>query len=558
MTWQTSEYLQRLERPVLVIGAGGIGCELLKNLGLSGFKTIEVIDLDTIDVSNLNRQFLFRKQHVSKSKAEVATEAVKKMCPDLDIKFYHGSILSDEYDIKFFEKFMMVISALDNKKARYHVNRMCLAARVPLVESGTAGYLGQLSVVVKGKTSCYECEPQVIQKSFPGCTIRNTPSEPIHCIVWAKHLFNLLFGVHDPDDDIAPELESVGTSGADAKDLEAVKISTRKWAEDNEYDQTKIFDKLFNTDIQFLTTLTDLWKDRKKPTPVSYVDVCNQGEGSAARALANNEIWSLRAYVDTFYETLQLLHGRMKPGADGIPQTLTWDKDDEDAMKFVAAAANIRSHVFAIPLKSLFDIKSMAGNIIPAIATTNAIIAGMVVVEALKIANSQIDDLKTIFINTKPNFRGKIFVDTKPQTPQSTCYVCSERREVSLKVNVQKMTVGTLESKIIKDHFCFVQPDVMDTKLSTIVISSEDNLDDLLLKKLSELGISGGSQLEVDDFVQQFGKLYLNIVNDDTLNEDDFDIVADTGETEDTRKRRAEEDGVSVPKKARVAEAVLL
>ena len=77
---------------VLMVGAGGIGCELLKNLVMSGFENITVIDLDTIDLSNLNRQFLFHKEHIKKPKAFIARDTCLKFNPAVKITAYHDSI----------------------------------------------------------------------------------------------------------------------------------------------------------------------------------------------------------------------------------------------------------------------------------------------------------------------------------------------------------------------------------------------------------------------------------------------------------------------------------
>ncbi|KAK7891967.1 hypothetical protein WMY93_023930 [Mugilogobius chulae] len=225
---------------VLVVGAGGIGCELLKNLVLTGFKNIEVIDLDTIDVSNLNRQFLFQKKHVGKSKSQVCGKRERPtLLSSANIVAYHDSIMNPDYNVEFFRKFVLVMNALDNRAARNHVNRMCLAADIPLIESGTAGYLGQVSVIKKGLTECYECQPKPTQKTFPGCTIRNTPSEPIHCIVWAKYLFNQLFGEEDADQEVSPDTadpeaawnleDAAARATAAEKDGDVKRVSTKEW-----------------------------------------------------------------------------------------------------------------------------------------------------------------------------------------------------------------------------------------------------------------------------------------------------------------------------------------
>ncbi|CAL1268038.1 unnamed protein product [Larinioides sclopetarius] len=134
---------------ILVVGAGGIGCELLKNLVLTGFEELHVIDLDTIELSNLNRQFLFHKQHIGRPKAIVAKESVLKFNPKANITAYHDSITNNKYDVAFFRQFSAVANALDNVGARSHVNRMCLAADIALIESGTSGYLGQVTVYKK-------------------------------------------------------------------------------------------------------------------------------------------------------------------------------------------------------------------------------------------------------------------------------------------------------------------------------------------------------------------------------------------------------------------------
>lgn len=121
----------------------------MKNVVLTGFKNVHIIDLDTIDLSNLNRQFLFQARHIKRSKSEVAKETASKFNPYVDIVAYHDNIKAPQYDISWFSQFDIVLGALDNLDARRHVNKMCLASNTPLIESGTTGYSGNVQVIIK-------------------------------------------------------------------------------------------------------------------------------------------------------------------------------------------------------------------------------------------------------------------------------------------------------------------------------------------------------------------------------------------------------------------------
>jgi ubiquitin-like 1-activating enzyme E1 B len=341
---------------VLLVGAGGIGCELLKNLVLTSFGSISIIDLDTIDLSNLNRQFLFRHEHIKKPKAIVAKEAAQQFNPNVKLTAYHANIKDPQFNIEWFAGFDLVFNALDNLEARRHVNRMCLAADVPLIESGTTGFNGQVQVIRKGKTACYDCNPKTTPKSFPICTIRSTPSQPIHCIVWAKsYLVPELFGESEDvaEVDTTEDSENAGEIENLRKETQALK-KIRETMGSADFARN-VFDKVFSDDIDRLRKMEDAWKTRKPPEILSYGVLQAAASGiSPSISLSDQITWSRNENFTVFNDSLQRLARRfldsqsqaLKDGSAG--PSIAFDKDDEDTLDLVAAAANLRSDIFSI------------------------------------------------------------------------------------------------------------------------------------------------------------------------------------------------------------------
>lgn len=191
----------RKDARILIIGAGGLGCELLKNIALLGFTQIHVIDMDTIDLSNLNRQFLFRNSDIGQSKAQTAAKFINQRIPGVNVIAHHGKI--EDKDESFYRSFHIVVCGLDSIVARRWINIMLISllrynddesidesSIIPMVDGGTEGFKGNVRVVIPGKTACIDCTIDLYpeQVNFPLCTIAHTPRLPEHCIEYVRLL----------------------------------------------------------------------------------------------------------------------------------------------------------------------------------------------------------------------------------------------------------------------------------------------------------------------------------------------------------------------------------
>jgi len=376
------------------------------------------------------------------------------------------------FDHFFVEKFDVVFSALDNIDARRYLNRLCLTANKPLIEAGSTGYIGQSRVIIKDKSECYECQKKEAPKVYPVCTIRSAPSTPVHCIQWAKLLFELLFGPND-DSSVIKDMHMKSDSPTD------------------------YLYHLFRDDIESQRLLVDKWIGKESPRaldvskwPPSCVDKLEAIKDDA------QDILSLESYVKMFLVSVRTI---LQERAQLIGQ-LSFTKDDPVAVDFVASASNLRMHNYHIPMISRWDIESIAGAIVPAIATTNAIVAGLQCFNLpLALDGNAGRDLWVRY--PYPSGNGSIVQSSKPALPNKDCFICQNRMVTVSVAGYNECSLNQFVDTVIKEGLGIAEPCViMNGNLIYDALEDDEELVVQYMQSLSEWDFAAaGQMIQVED-----------------------------------------------------------
>jgi adenylyltransferase/sulfurtransferase len=141
---------------ILVIGAGALGNEVLKNLALLGLGHVVIVDMDTVELSNLSRSVLFRENDQGQAKAVCAARAAREIYGGLEATPLRGNVLAD-VGLGYFRWADVVIGALDNREARVFVNAACARVGRPWFDGGIEVLQGVVRGFSAPRTACYEC-----------------------------------------------------------------------------------------------------------------------------------------------------------------------------------------------------------------------------------------------------------------------------------------------------------------------------------------------------------------------------------------------------------------
>jgi len=459
---------------------------MLKNYAMIGLGTgpkghITITDNDSIEKSNLNRQFLFRPKDVGKQKSDCAAAAVQAMNPDLKGKITTmtdriGPDSEDVFNETFWNELDVVTNALDNVEARTYVDRRCVFFMKPLLESGTLGTKGNTQVILPRLTESYSSSQDPPEQSFPMCTLRSFPNKIEHTIAWARDLFQAYF-VGPPEavnlylsqpDYINTTLRQQGNEKMILDSLKEFLVTDKPtdfsdciaWARmqfEKQY-HNAIEQLLYNFPKDTKTSSgADFWSGPKRAPTALLFDPSDETHMGFVVAGAHLHAYNYNIQVPMLKheEYVKVLNSMMipefrpdanvkiqadekEPDPNGPPPSFAddaeelnkiitelptpkslptfrlnvveFEKDDDTNhhIDFITAASNLRAMNYNIPVADRHKTKFIAGKIIPAIATTTALVTGLVILEMYKIVDGKTDleQYKNGFINLALPFFG--------------------------------------------------------------------------------------------------------------------------------------------------------
>ncbi|MBD3187401.1 hypothetical protein GF325_11270, partial [Candidatus Bathyarchaeota archaeon] len=212
---------------IFIAGVGALGCEIAKDLALAGVGKLILVDLDTIETSNLSRQLLFRMEDIGKPKAEIGAKRVKEINPDCEVEYHFTKI--QDLPLDLYENCDVIIAALDNVQARFDLNVIARRVKRPMIEGGTVGFEGHVQVIVPEgashleETACYRCVvpiPPPDNKLIAACTPKGIPQNREHCVLRAEWIFRKKM---EREPDLEDRQDRILLAGAANKELQMLR-----------------------------------------------------------------------------------------------------------------------------------------------------------------------------------------------------------------------------------------------------------------------------------------------------------------------------------------------
>jgi ubiquitin-activating enzyme E1 len=513
-----------------MVGAGAIGCEMLKNWALMGVGCGEkghlfVTDMDRIEKSNLSRQFLFRNTDIDKFKSRTAAAAAQAMNPHLNITAYQEKVAPDTeylFGDDFYDKLSGVCTALDNVEARLYVDQRCLFYRLPMLESGTLGTKGNTQVVVPHVTENYGATRDPPEKSIPVCTLKNFPNQIQHTLQWARDWFEGAFKqsaeeanayLSTPSKQYLESLQP-NTKTETLKTIQRVLKEERPTTFEDCITWARLtYEQLFHNQIrqllhnfpedQVTSSGAKFWSGSKRcPKPLQF-DADEVDADTGMRIHLDFVVaYGIRGRTDEGYfqnalkdvivpdfapaEGVKIAANDEEAKEDGssnknvsmmdtddmeaddiwnsLPQpesvagfrlkAIEFDKDIDDHMLFVAACSNLRAMNYSIPTEDTHRSRAIAGRIIPAIATTTALVTGLICLELYKIVGTPrkvlgIDAYKNAFVNLAIPF----MTLSEPTPPAKTKAMLKSKEWEWTPWDSLDMNFGNITMGEFMDHF---------------------------------------------------------------------------------------------------------